>query len=329
MDPVVDMREGGGAVILKNAEGRLNGKAATDLVLVLLTFGIIGCGRFGLDGSNQSGAAGGEQTVISPDEGQVGSIVCAGVTCLASQICCIANGTCVDQATAASTCPKSDLSSTTETPVGTSSGTKACGSNADCDVSEFCKPGSGCLGAGTCTSRQEGCGFSFGAMGFCGCDGVTYPTIQAACLAGVSTLGGPGGCGVAMDTQFAPGASGAPRDPIIYCGFDRQCPTGDKCCAITGRCYDGHIPYLCSKPPPGTMAPCLEDRQCAGGEYCSGDGCSGPGGCIIQGGECDGQLKPVCGCDGNTYTSATCLRPLGVRAAHSGVCGDGGADASQ
>jgi hypothetical protein len=296
-------------------------------IVVVASLGVLsffGCDRAPLEAGDAGGVAGGGPISSSPDARPLGSVVCAGVTCFASQICCIGNGTCVDKDAATITCPKPGASPGTSAP-GMSQSGKVCGSNADCGASEFCMPDKGCLGAGTCADRN-GCGSSAGAMGYCGCDGVTYPTVQRACLAGVATLGDPGGCGVPMDTQSAPGSSGAPRDPIIYCGLDRQCPTGEKCCAITGRCYDSQVPYLCGTPPPGTKAPCLEDRQCAGGEYCSGDGCSGQGGCINQAGGCDGRLDPVCGCDGKSYTSASCLLPLGIRVAYKGVCGDGGID---
>lgn len=76
----------------------------------------------------------------------------------------------------------------------------------------------------------------------------------------------------------------------------------------------------------GASGGCLEDRQCNGFEFCFGSGCSGPGGCIgLSSGACGGELKPVCGCDGRSYTNAGCAAAAGVRTAHDGVCA--GADA--
>jgi len=239
----------------------------------------------------------------------LGKVVCGGATCFVGQVCCVANGQCVEQATETTTCPKPDT-----TPMF---GLTACGSNADCAADELCAPKESCTGSGVCFERSN-CGSSTGTAAFCGCDGVAYPSIQAACLVGQHPISRPGGCGVPIARETFTGES--PRDPVIYCGFDQQCPAGQKCCAITGRCFDETIPYLCTPAPMGTLAPCLEDRQCDAGEYCFGDGCSGPGGCVAEAGQCDGLLAPVCGCDGKTYVSESCAIPAGVRVAHMGSC---------
>jgi hypothetical protein len=122
-----------------------------------------------------------------------------------------------------------------------------------------------------------------------------------------------------------PGTSLGPRDPVIYCATSDQCPQGQQCCSITNRCYDASIPYLCTFPPAGTSLSCLEDRQCSGSEFCSGPGCSGPGGCVSPG-SCGGELKPVCGCDGKSYTNAACALSAALRIAQQGMCpaGDAG-----
>jgi hypothetical protein len=298
------------------------------------------CGRQPLGvGSTGGSEAGTSGSVGSPGGGAgldandggpsrpLGHLVCAGVTCFQNQICCIANGKCVDQDTANVACPRPDASTEAPGQPGASGGSRSCASSADCEQDEFCEPTNGCLGPATCASKTS-CGTSSGAQGFCGCDGMTYPTVQAACHAGVSLVSGdPIACGVPMN-QMVPGAA-APRDPMIYCGLDSQCPKGDRCCAITGRCYDVQIPYLCSTPPPGTRAPCLEDKQCGPFEFCLGEGCAGPGGCVPKSGngECgNGLLAPVCGCDGVSYTNDGCTRSLGIRVSHTGACGeDGGA----
>ena len=262
--------------------------------------------------------------------------ICAGVTCAVNQICCLLNGKCIDPSTATTSCPKpsasttdasSSDSSTEPSSTGQSQdGTSVpCGSNADCRPTQFCATSSSllCLGPGVCESRSN-CGASTGTQKFCGCDGVTYSDIQTPCRVGVRIIPGSlAACG-APDDAGIPGTSLGPRDPVIYCGTSDQCPKGQSCCSITNRCYDTTIPYLCTFPPPGTSLPCLEDRQCGDYEFCFGAGCSGPGGCVSPG-SCGGELTPVCGCDGKSYTSAGCARAAPVRVAHDGVCG--GADA--
>jgi hypothetical protein len=241
---------------------------------------------------------------------------CGGVMCPTGQICCLVNGNCIDPSTAGTNCQKPSAPS--------SGGAISCASNADCRPSEFCSTAlaSLCQGPGTCQSRSN-CGSSSGSAQYCGCDGANYPDIQSACRAGVDVLA-DSPCGTPV-AQGGPGAIG-PRDPVTYCARADQCPRGQQCCSITGRCYDASIPYLCTLPPQGTSISCFEDRQCNGFEFCSGSGCSGPGGCLAFAvGDCGGELKPVCGCDGKSYTNAGCATAVGVRIAGDGACA--GADA--
>jgi hypothetical protein len=252
--------------------------------------------------------------------------VCGGVTCPSGQICCLVGGNCIDPSTAGTSCPKPSATSS-GTDAGLGSTSLSCASNADCLPTQFCTqpPGSLlCLGPGICQSRSN-CGFSSGTTTkFCGCDGVNYPSVQAACVVGVSLMiGSPTPCGTTVNPTPTPGS---PRVAVTYCGGSDQCPTGQQCCSITGRCYDPSVPYLCTLPPPGTTISCVDDSQCTTVEFCSGSGCSGPGGCLGFGsGDCGGELSPVCGCDGNSYTNAGCAVAVGVRIAHDGVCE--GADA--
>jgi hypothetical protein len=246
-------------------------------------------------------------------------VVCAGETCPSGQICCLLGGNCIDPSTAGASCPR---------PGPPSSGADAasggsplsCASNADCLPTQFCAPPPGsllCLGPGTCQSRSD-CGDSSTIGQYCGCDGVSYPSLQAACVAGVPVLSNSP---CATTVNPVEGLPGSPRVPVIYCGTTDQCPRGQQCCSITGRCYDPSIPYLCTLPPPGTSISCVDDSQCTTVEFCSGVGCSGPGGCLaFSTGDCGGELSPVCGCDGKSYTNAGCADAVGIRIAYDGVC---------
>ena len=248
--------------------------------------------------------------------------ICGGVTCAAGEICCLLSGSCIDPSTAATSGPPPGATTAEAAdaapPTGTSSMGHPCGSDADCLPTQFCSTSTAqslpCRGPGTCQSRSN-CGFSSG-MQWCGCDGMTYPDLQTACRAGVRVIA-TNACGTPGD-QGTPGDLG-PRDPVIYCGTSDQCPQGQECCGITSRCYDPSVPYLCTFPPPGTSLSCLEDRQCLGSQFCFGAGCSGEGGCVSPG-SCTGELTPVCGCDGKSYTSAGCARAAPTRVAHDGVC---------
>ncbi len=63
--------------------------------------------------------------------------------------------------------------------------------------------------------------------------------------------------------------------------------------------------------------------ECYPYEYCAGEGCEGPGGSVRSSDDdCGVTLKPVCGCDGTSYTSAACARDRGVRIEHPGECSE-------
>jgi hypothetical protein len=75
---------------------------------------------------------------------------------------------------------------------------------------------------------------------------------------------------------------------------------------------DGQTP-LPDAPPPASLGPgaaCWEGAQCESG-ICEGPGCleDSPGVCAPAHRPCTRDLRPYCGCDGETFfTSSTCPR---------------------
>ena len=253
-----------------------------------------------------------------------GPRLCGGHECPQGQACCLATSACFDPLADPGACAPPP-------PDNDPQGRKPCSSNAHCAANEFCMSEDGriCQTSGHC-QPIDNCGFCSGgleACKVCGCDGNTYPDTQTACRAGTNTLMSyhGAGCGETIDVGGGGGGGRGPAPPlrVTPCGTDANCPSGQICCAITAICYPADDPARCRPTPPGTRFPCTADDQCfQGAEYCKGDGCTGPGGCVSLGsqGDCGVTLEPVCGCDGVTYTSAACASTRGVRVAATGQC---------
>ena len=277
-----------------------------------------GMGAGGAGASAGDGGAGGSEITDSgAGDGPPAAIVCGGVTCGPGQDCCLLDGRCFD-VTDATACPKPP-----DFINGSGVRVPGCGANTHCDSDETCeRAGYICLGPGFCTPRTS-CGL--GRFDVCGCNGVTYPDVESACAAGTRSLHSAG-CGQTPFTvDAAPGA--------VLCGLDSQCPSGSKCCAITGRCYEATRPGLCVFPPAGSSIPCLDDSDCslnARGDFgtCVTGCTGGPGGCAWDGGSgCEGAPPPgpVCGCDGKNYVNANCAYSAKAGVRHAGDCSDAAA----
>lgn len=251
----------------------------------------------------------------------VGPASCGGTRCLAGETCCFPTGRCFDPAASPAACPRANSA--------VSGGTlnAPCTSALDCGPDEACaRDANGlCLGVGVCRSRTN-CA-SCAPAGSprcvqCGCDGVTYDSVQAACVAGVrTTLDGP--CGTAHTGMYEY-VDGGPLH--ITCGLPSQCPPGQACCGITGECYDPGQPWRCAWQPDGSVLDCLGDLDCAipyEKHFCDGLGCAGPGWCRPAATNCGGEVVPVCGCNGVTYTNECWAAHAAVRVGSRGAC-DGG-----
>jgi Cys-rich repeat protein len=272
-----------------------------------------GTGGSAAGSGGNAGASGNGPSDASPDivdsgTGTRAPGACGGVTCGAGQDCCMLTAKCFDLTNRAA-CPKPPLDSNNN---------EQCGSNSDCPAGQFCESNTDfCTGPGFCQS-QSNCGWSQDEL-YCGCNGISYPNMQSACAAG-ARRGSRFGAGCGMPLPSAPDAGRV----ITLCGLDSQCPTGNRCCALTGQCYDPVTESgVCALPPAGTRFPCMVDSDCSvGAEYCAGATCSGPGGCKEVGGNCNGELSPVCGCNGKNYMNASCADVSGARVRHSGYCTD-------
>ncbi|HEU5073266.1 MAG TPA: hypothetical protein VFU02_03820 [Polyangiaceae bacterium] len=302
-----------------------------------------GNGGTGAGGTNGEGGSGGGScgrggcilpTGDSDPIDPPGPVYCGGVQCAESEVCCLTERVCFDPERDADACPEPP-------PDDDTWGRKACASNAHCGDKEFCSTDGGCTGVGHCQPISN-CGQCFSDDNYCrvcGCDGNTYPDQQTACLARTSTVAvnaagcgetvteGGGGFAGAGGAGGSGGGGGGPEMVRVLtpCANDAQCPDEQLCCTLRNLCYPADTPYLCEEPPAGTTAPCLTDADCRAGEYCWGDGCTAPGGCVDVGDmaeDCGVTLDPVCGCDGTSYTSAACADQRGVRIASDGECAD-------
>jgi hypothetical protein len=245
-------------------------------------------------------------------------VYCNGQPCDAPLACCTATGECFD--------PDLDEAACSPPPPGDDpQGRRTCASNQHCETGEFCMlDGVLCVGSGHC-QPIDNCGTCSGCR-VCGCDGNTYPDIQTACRAGANAIGPSlAGCGEPQ-TEGGAGASTIGMREFIVCAHDGHCPSESFCCAMAARCYFEADRDICIPPPDGTRIACRTTENCGDGEYCLGEGCDGPGGCVRFGskGDCGVTLEPVCGCDGTTYTSVACAASRGVRVDHGGECSDGG-----
>jgi hypothetical protein len=259
--------------------------------------------------------------VLEPDVMSIappGPILCSGVACGDGEVCCLMTGQCFDPARSAGACDAPP-------PNREVGGSRPCASNADCNAIEFCQVDNPrfCQGPGHCAAIGNcgGCGDDgTGRCTVCACDGNTYSDFQTACLARTGYAAPWGAaCGESVDVGSRDGETDT--RVVSVCGKNEDCADDELCCSLTSRCYPKAEPAQCVPPPEGTSFPCTGNEQCQSYEYCRGDGCAGPGGCVkMDTEECGVTLEPVCGCDGTTYTSAACASSQGVRVAAEGEC---------
>lgn len=163
-------------------------------------------------------------------------------------------------------------------PFGTGDSDPYCGHGSYCSIpTNECRYGGPVTGVCKPISTRV-CGRPIESEKVCGCDGKTYPSECDANQAGVSI----------SDIGECPG----PR-PGDYCYLDA--PFKDE-------------PYL-SDPYCGRDSYCsLKDNECRKSHNSSG----ARGTCRKKPEVCNDQYKPVCGCDGKTYTNKCVAQQAGI-----------------
>ena len=194
-----------------------------------------------------------------------------------------------------------------------------------CDDGQWCDPAAGfCFGAdigGTCVETPELCDKTWKPV--CGCDGKTYPNDCSRIVAMIAKDhdGECKGCPpiACKDPKIPADTDGDGCDDTCVCGTAIKCAPGylpkdtdgdgcDDTCVPNGETCGGFIGVPCPTgqwcdPEPG---------------YCFGADISGI--CVTPTGLCAEIYKPVCGCDGKTYSNDCTRIAAKVAKDHEGAC---------
>jgi hypothetical protein len=227
---------------------------------------------------------------------------------------------------------------------------------AKCPADQYCRfPITAQCGAadqtGTCTAKPDACNLIYSPV--CGCDDKTYGNDCAAAIAGVSVAktgecaGDPGKtCGARAGDTCAPGEY-CNFTPVALCGradatgtctkiHDGACTANfDPVCGCDGMTYGNDceaaragaaVDHDGACATTGDTCGGLIGATCESGFFCNfppawacGDG-DGTGTCTAIPNVCGAVVKPVCGCDGKSYSNACQANANGISVLKQGAC---------
>jgi len=214
-----------------------------------------------------------------------------------------------------------------------------CKNYTDCN-SNFCENDVGdCNGEGTCQTKPDLEDCTDTGNPVCGCDGNTYSSECAAHANGVN---------VAREVACEETCTDNSDCPSEYycektagdCDGEGTCqikPDEGDCrnigglvCGCDGNTYESEceaqiagVNVASDGACEGTET-CTVNYDCYAGQYCTKDtgDCDGEGTCQTKPDleDCTDTGNPVCGCDGNTYSSECAAHANGVNVLHEGAC---------
>lgn len=215
---------------------------------------------------------------------------------------------------------------------------EVCSDDDECDApDDFCKKPSCTAATGVCT-KNEGmmCASEFKPV--CACDGKTYATSCHAWQAGVN-----------VDSE------GECPEKIVFCSANADCKEAEFCskstcgqvkglCQLKGNAFCPQVfdpvcgcdqvthPSSCHALSRGVnvaykgeckaAGSCYNDKDCGAGKRCAKKTCDGAGECkaINPSNFCLAVYRPVCGCNGQTYSNGCQADNAGANIAYNGPC---------